>query len=456
MLFIPFIGFFLGMTLWSQWFPIPGLTVPEMSFKQRLAGTLRLTLESWIVCDAEDAHKSQRSHSGGTHFGGAAIVSFADGHGYANTTDYLVISPETAVIVRPGLVDSMPPWFPTGFKVPLPDLSWYSVGVTSSVPEEVVDIHPLGSGPGQGLFVSVLLVVLWCAIQGPMVLAEWTLDYLEGQPQITHVQIVAEKDSTLYDRLDLLIAGVMDIQEETFAWVLATDSYPDSVSHVSVLSHSGGIWVHRIPRSSDREQARDRRSARDTTETGNSTGSACFKLVCQHPWNLPKMDASEHDDDASPSGETRNAKGADIEGKETSLERVLKASEKELEQPLPRPTVPASSAQGSPLATSSNPTPLSALAPVFLPAHPAEQELHSGPLSPAPSEDCANARDFQAPVAAFDDEEEGEYKLYSKFNNTIFSARQNHTSFDVVAWHGNYYPYKYDLGRFNTIGSISQ
>lgn len=77
-------------------------------------------------------------------------------------------------------------------------------------------------------------------------------------------------------------------------------------------------------------------------------------------------------------------------------------------------------------------------------------------LGPIGSNGLANARDFQAPVAAFDDEEEpAEYKLYSKFNNTLFSARQNHTPFDVVAWHGNYYPYKYDLGRFNTIGSVS-
>lgn len=75
-------------------------------------------------------------------------------------------------------------------------------------------------------------------------------------------------------------------------------------------------------------------------------------------------------------------------------------------------------------------------------------------LGPIGSNCLANARDFQAPVASFD-EEETEYKLYSKFNNTLFSAKQNHTPFDVVAWHGNYYPYKYDLGRFNTIGSIS-
>ncbi|KAJ0426324.1 Homogentisate 1,2-dioxygenase [Aspergillus carlsbadensis] len=77
-------------------------------------------------------------------------------------------------------------------------------------------------------------------------------------------------------------------------------------------------------------------------------------------------------------------------------------------------------------------------------------------LGPIGSNGLANARDFQAPVASFDDEEEpSEYRLYSKFNNHLFSARQKHTPFDVVGWHGNYYPYKYDLGRFNTIGSVS-
>ncbi len=45
--------------------------------------------------------------------------------------------------------------------------------------------------------------------------------------------------------------------------------------------------------------------------------------------------------------------------------------------------------------------------------------------------------------------------IIAKFNNTLFWAAQFHTPFDVVGWHGTYYPYKYDLGRFNTIGSIS-
>ncbi|KAH8705057.1 putative homogentisate 1,2-dioxygenase [Talaromyces proteolyticus] len=77
-------------------------------------------------------------------------------------------------------------------------------------------------------------------------------------------------------------------------------------------------------------------------------------------------------------------------------------------------------------------------------------------LGPIGSNGLANARDFQTPVASFDDEEdESEYQVISKFNNDLFSAKQSHTPFDVVAWHGNYYPFKYDLGRFNTIGTIS-
>ncbi|PGH13308.1 homogentisate 1,2-dioxygenase [Helicocarpus griseus UAMH5409] len=78
-------------------------------------------------------------------------------------------------------------------------------------------------------------------------------------------------------------------------------------------------------------------------------------------------------------------------------------------------------------------------------------------LGPIGSNCLANARDFQAPTASFIDDEGSQttWHLVSKFNNTLFSAAQSHTPFDVVAWHGNYYPYKYDLGRFNTIGSIS-
>lgn len=75
-------------------------------------------------------------------------------------------------------------------------------------------------------------------------------------------------------------------------------------------------------------------------------------------------------------------------------------------------------------------------------------------LGPIGSNGLANARDFQTPVARYD-KDERQWTIVSKFNKRLFKMSQAHTPFDVVAWHGSYYPYKYDLGRFNTIGSIS-
>ncbi|GAW13798.1 hypothetical protein ANO14919_031880 [Xylariales sp. No.14919] len=107
---------------------------------------------------------------------------------------------------------------------------------------------------------------------------------------------------------------------------------------------------------------------------------------------------------------------------------------------------------------------------VHLPSGPARGyalELYQGhftlpELGPIGSNCLANARDFQAPIACFSEDygataSEGpnSYTITVKFNNSLFQTKQPHTPFDVVAWHGNYYPYKYDLGRFNTIGSIS-
>ncbi|MEN7343168.1 MAG: homogentisate 1,2-dioxygenase [Pseudomonadota bacterium] len=66
----------------------------------------------------------------------------------------------------------------------------------------------------------------------------------------------------------------------------------------------------------------------------------------------------------------------------------------------------------------------------------------------------ANDRDFLTPVARFDDDNDDAI-LIVKFSGEWFSARLDHSPLDVVAWHGNLAPYKYDLRRFNTIGSIS-
>ncbi|MBD5634660.1 MAG: homogentisate 1,2-dioxygenase, partial [Candidatus Eremiobacteraeota bacterium] len=75
-------------------------------------------------------------------------------------------------------------------------------------------------------------------------------------------------------------------------------------------------------------------------------------------------------------------------------------------------------------------------------------------LGPIGSNGLANPRDFVTPVAAFE-ERSGDFELVAKFMGHLWSARLDHSPLDVVAWHGNYAPYKYDLRRFNTIGSIS-
>jgi len=66
----------------------------------------------------------------------------------------------------------------------------------------------------------------------------------------------------------------------------------------------------------------------------------------------------------------------------------------------------------------------------------------------------ANARDFLAPVAAYDDSDE-DATLIVKFDGRLFAADLDHSPLDVVAWHGNHVPYKYDLAHYNTMGSIS-
>jgi len=75
-------------------------------------------------------------------------------------------------------------------------------------------------------------------------------------------------------------------------------------------------------------------------------------------------------------------------------------------------------------------------------------------LGPIGSNGLANPRDFQIPVAAFEDVE-GDFELIAKFQGHLWRAPIGHSPLDVVGWHGNYAPYKYDLRRFNTIGSIS-
>lgn len=75
-------------------------------------------------------------------------------------------------------------------------------------------------------------------------------------------------------------------------------------------------------------------------------------------------------------------------------------------------------------------------------------------LGPIGANGLANPRDFETPVAWYEDLE-GEFEQVAKFGGNLWSCAIDHSPLDVVAWHGNYAPYKYDLRRFNTIGSIS-
>src|SRR5690606_26405573 len=75
-------------------------------------------------------------------------------------------------------------------------------------------------------------------------------------------------------------------------------------------------------------------------------------------------------------------------------------------------------------------------------------------LGPIGSNGLANPRDFLTPVAWYEDRD-GPCRLVAKFMGNLWSAEMDHSPLDVVAWHGNHAPYKYDLRRFNTIGSIS-
>ena len=75
-------------------------------------------------------------------------------------------------------------------------------------------------------------------------------------------------------------------------------------------------------------------------------------------------------------------------------------------------------------------------------------------LGPIGANGLANARDFLAPVAAFEDVN-GHFKIVSKFLGRLWEAEIDHSPLDVVAWHGNYAPYKYDLKNFNCINSVS-
>ncbi|XP_053396198.1 homogentisate 1,2-dioxygenase-like isoform X1 [Mercenaria mercenaria] len=76
-------------------------------------------------------------------------------------------------------------------------------------------------------------------------------------------------------------------------------------------------------------------------------------------------------------------------------------------------------------------------------------------LGPIGANGLANPRDFLTPEAWYEDKEVKGYKVISKFQGHFFQALQDHSPFDVVAWHGNYTPYKYNLKNFMVINAVA-
>jgi homogentisate 1,2-dioxygenase len=75
-------------------------------------------------------------------------------------------------------------------------------------------------------------------------------------------------------------------------------------------------------------------------------------------------------------------------------------------------------------------------------------------LGPIGANGLANPRDFEVPVASYEDVDEPT-EVIQKYLGSLWTTTLDHSPLDVVAWHGNYATWRYDLNRFNTIGTVS-
>jgi homogentisate 1,2-dioxygenase len=82
------------------------------------------------------------------------------------------------------------------------------------------------------------------------------------------------------------------------------------------------------------------------------------------------------------------------------------------------------------------------------------QQFRLPDLGPIGANGLANPRDFLTPVAAYEDLQE-HVEVIAKYNGSLFCSGMEHSPLNVVGWHGNYAPYKYDLSHFNTINTVS-
>jgi homogentisate 1,2-dioxygenase len=76
-------------------------------------------------------------------------------------------------------------------------------------------------------------------------------------------------------------------------------------------------------------------------------------------------------------------------------------------------------------------------------------------LGPIGANGLANPRDFEIPSAWYEDRDIPGFQVISKYQGALFVAEQDHSPFDVVAWHGNFTPYKYNLKNFMVINAVA-
>lgn len=75
-------------------------------------------------------------------------------------------------------------------------------------------------------------------------------------------------------------------------------------------------------------------------------------------------------------------------------------------------------------------------------------------LGPIGANGLAYPRDFLTPTAWYE-ERTGEFAVIARFQGRHWKGVYDHSPLNVVAWHGNYAPYKYDLARFQCINTVS-
>lgn len=75
-------------------------------------------------------------------------------------------------------------------------------------------------------------------------------------------------------------------------------------------------------------------------------------------------------------------------------------------------------------------------------------------LGPIGANGLANPRDFLVPVAFYENTEQ-EFTIINKYLGKFYTCTKKGSPYDVVGWHGNYYPYKYNLDLFNAMGTVT-